>query len=221
MWPGASRSLLSRMVAEKKVSVVLGGGGAKGFVHLGVLQAIVDGGYDVVALYGTSIGSIVASLFAYQFVFDHLEKGKPRAEAQKAAISGVADLLIDTNFLNFADISLSILQRGLIRGSKFRSWLQAQLLANTGTDSIRFRDLKPHIDLNVTFTNALDGQSVVAGCMTSPNMLVSAAVRASMSIQVYSWRMPWTTTEHRSDRGTAGSRATAVSTSPARSILTS
>jgi predicted acylesterase/phospholipase RssA len=168
---------------RKKASVVLGGGGAKGFVHLGVLAEVIARGYDIIAIYGTSIGSIIGALFAYHFKFYHLRLGVTRADAQRKAVDSVTDLLLKTNFLNFADISLSPFQRGLVKGKRFEKWLKLQFLAPGTTQSIRFSDLASEIDLNITITNALNGESVVLSRDESDGTFVSDAVRASMSIQ--------------------------------------
>jgi predicted acylesterase/phospholipase RssA len=173
------------MPENPKVSVVLGGGGAKGFVHLGVLQAVAAKPCDIVAIYGTSIGAIIAALFAYHFRFHHGKR--PRLEAQQCAAESVSDLLLDTNFLRLADFNFSMFRRGFISGRRVRAWLETQLLAPGGTSAIRFSDLvrgdEHDIDLNITVTNATNGESVVASPSTSPGTFVSAAVRASMSIQ--------------------------------------
>ena len=175
------------MSVGQPVSVVLGGGGAKGFVHLGVLQAVAERGFDVVALYGTSIGAIVASLFAYHTRFHH--GSHSRLEAQRRAASSVTDLLLDTRFFHLADLNFSVFRRGFMTGKKVRTWLDTQMLAPGGTESIRFGDLRRresdphHIDLNISVANAMTGETVVASPSTSANTFVSAAVRASMSIQ--------------------------------------
>ena len=49
---------------KKRLGLALGSGGAKGFAHIGVLQALTEGGiaFDVVA--GTSAGSLIGALYA-------------------------------------------------------------------------------------------------------------------------------------------------------------
>jgi len=47
-----------------EISLALGGGGAKGFAHLGVLVCLERHGYQVRAIAGTSAGGIVASIYA-------------------------------------------------------------------------------------------------------------------------------------------------------------
>ena len=48
----------------KKLSLALGGGGIKGFAHIGVLRQLEKEGYEVAGIAGTSVGSIVGALYA-------------------------------------------------------------------------------------------------------------------------------------------------------------
>ena len=57
-------SSLTAIAARPKVGLVLGGGGAKGAAEVGVLKAIERAGIPVDYIAGTSIGSIVGSLYA-------------------------------------------------------------------------------------------------------------------------------------------------------------
>jgi predicted acylesterase/phospholipase RssA len=47
-----------------RIGLALGGGGARGLAHLGVLCALEHGGINVDLLAGTSMGALVASLYA-------------------------------------------------------------------------------------------------------------------------------------------------------------
>ena len=58
---------LARRIAGRSIGLVLGGGGARGFAHLGVLRALEEAGVPVDAFGGTSMGSIVGSLPAMEF----------------------------------------------------------------------------------------------------------------------------------------------------------
>ena len=55
-----------------KVGVVLGGGGAKGASHIGVLKYIEDMGIPVDYVAGTSMGSIIGGLYALGYTPDEL-----------------------------------------------------------------------------------------------------------------------------------------------------
>lgn len=49
---------------RKKVGVVLGGGGAKGMAHIGVLKVLEEAGVPIDYIAGTSMGAIVGGLYA-------------------------------------------------------------------------------------------------------------------------------------------------------------
>ena len=56
--------LLSVAVPAQKVGLVLSGGGAKGLTHIGIIHALEDNGIPIDYVAGTSMGAIVASLYA-------------------------------------------------------------------------------------------------------------------------------------------------------------
>ncbi|GAN08518.1 patatin-domain-containing protein [Mucor ambiguus] len=55
---------LARRLCGKSVALVLGGGGARGVGHVGVIQAIEEAGIPIDIIGGTSIGSFVGGLYA-------------------------------------------------------------------------------------------------------------------------------------------------------------
>jgi len=59
---------------KKKIGLCLGGGGTKGFAHLGAIKAFEEYGikFDMVA--GTSIGSLVGSMYCSGLSFDEMFK---------------------------------------------------------------------------------------------------------------------------------------------------
>ena len=66
-----------------KIGLALGGGGAKGFAHLGVLEVLIDAGieFDIVA--GTSIGAFVGAVYI---------SGKLEELERYAVNIGIADI---------------------------------------------------------------------------------------------------------------------------------
>ena len=52
------------LYARKKVGLVLGGGGAKGVSHIGVLKVLEEAGIPIDYIAGTSMGAIVGGLYA-------------------------------------------------------------------------------------------------------------------------------------------------------------
>lgn len=55
---------LARHLVGRARGLVLGGGGARGFAHLGVLRALDELGIEVDVVAGTSIGSVMGALYA-------------------------------------------------------------------------------------------------------------------------------------------------------------
>ena len=58
---GADWDRLGRLLARRATGLVLSGGGARGFSHLGVVRALRELGMNIDAVGGTSIGGIVAA----------------------------------------------------------------------------------------------------------------------------------------------------------------
>ena len=56
--------ILSGWASAQKVGVVMSGGGAKGLYHIGVLKALEENEIPIDYISGTSMGSIVAGLYA-------------------------------------------------------------------------------------------------------------------------------------------------------------
>lgn len=55
-----------------KLGLALAGGGVKGAAHIGVIKALEENGIKVDAVAGTSIGSIVASLYAMGYTTEKM-----------------------------------------------------------------------------------------------------------------------------------------------------
>ena len=55
------------------ISLALGGGGAKGNAHIGVLRQLVNEGFRIRAIAGTSFGGVVAGMFAAGYTPDEIE----------------------------------------------------------------------------------------------------------------------------------------------------
>ncbi|ODQ66306.1 patatin-domain-containing protein [Nadsonia fulvescens var. elongata DSM 6958] len=58
---------LARILSGQAVGLVLGGGGARGIAHIGVIKALEDFGIPIDIVGGTSIGSFVGGLYARDY----------------------------------------------------------------------------------------------------------------------------------------------------------
>ena len=93
-----------------KIGLVLGGGAARGFAHIGVIQVLEEAGIKPHLVVGTSAGSLVAALYA---------SGKSGAQLQK-----VAETMEEATF---ADWTLPIFSRGLLRGEALARYVSQQV----------------------------------------------------------------------------------------------
>ena len=65
--------LLLPPIHAQKVGLVLSGGGAKGLTHIGIIRALEENGIPIDYIAGTSMGSIVGSLYAMGYSPDEME----------------------------------------------------------------------------------------------------------------------------------------------------
>lgn len=70
----ATSMLFFAQQKQPKVGLVLSGGGAKGFAHIGVLKEIDKAGLQVDYIGGTSMGAIVGGLYAKGYSGEQIEK---------------------------------------------------------------------------------------------------------------------------------------------------
>ncbi|NPA81112.1 MAG: patatin [Epsilonproteobacteria bacterium] len=52
------------MKKGKKISLVLGSGGARGYAHIGVIEELTKRGYEIVSISGSSMGALIGGLYA-------------------------------------------------------------------------------------------------------------------------------------------------------------
>lgn len=55
---------LGRILTGSAVGLVLGGGGARGAAHIGVIRAMREHGIPIDIVGGTSIGSLISAIYA-------------------------------------------------------------------------------------------------------------------------------------------------------------
>lgn len=136
----------------KKIGLVLGGGGARGWAHLGVIRTLEEAGVKIDYVAGTSIGALVGSVYAVD-ALDRLEDYASEATAE--------------TLLTLIDISFPGL--GLIKGDRVYSLISKYLEDKTFDET--------SIPLRCVATNFLLNKEVVfdAGRILD-------AVRASISI---------------------------------------
>lgn len=50
--------------AKPRISLVLGSGGARGYAHIGAIEELLDQGYDIASIAGSSMGALIGGIYA-------------------------------------------------------------------------------------------------------------------------------------------------------------
>ncbi|HXZ96429.1 MAG TPA: patatin-like phospholipase family protein [Burkholderiales bacterium] len=103
----ADYARLARILAGKAVALVLGGGGARGFAHIGFLRAMEESGIPIDIVGGTSSGGMLGGMVAMQ--------------SNSQQIQAVCKQFVSKTF----DYTLPI--ASLLKGGKIRSILESVL----------------------------------------------------------------------------------------------
>lgn len=147
-----------------KIALVLGGGAARGFAHIGVIKALEAQGISPDIVVGTSAGAVVGSLYA---------AGLNGFQIQELSMNMQEDQVIDGSGLYrcLAETVVSD-KRGCIKGQALQDFINKNVIA------------RPLEKLDKTFaavaTNLRTGEMVV---FRSGN--TGMAVRASSSVPVF------------------------------------
>jgi len=168
-----------------KVGLVLSGGGAKGFAYIGLLRVMEEVGLQVDYVGGTSIGSIVAGLYALGYSPDEIEKQVRKQDWANLLIDKIPRKYIayeEKEFLENSLISLPINKRKIGLKQAMYQGQQVNLLLNRffspawlTTDFSEFQT--PFL---CVATNLFNGDAIVLKEGYLPK-----AIRASMSIPGY------------------------------------
>ena len=51
-------------MSKQSISLVLGSGGARGYAHIGVIEALLEHGYEIKSISGSSMGALIGALYA-------------------------------------------------------------------------------------------------------------------------------------------------------------
>ena len=150
----------------KPVALVLSGGSARGFAHIGILKVLEEQGLKPDIIVGTSAGSIVGALYASGLTVSEVE-------------SAIAQL-DKSVFTDFVMPSLGFLpgEMGFVRGDKLHRFIDARLKQHHIQDfPIRFAAVATDLNTGkpVAFNSGDAGLAVVASCAV-PGMIMPVEI---------------------------------------------
>lgn len=105
--PAVTPPVVEVPVRPPRLGLALGGGAARGFAHVGVIQVLEANGIRPDAVVGTSAGSLVAALYA---------SGKNGAELERVAMS--------MDEATLTDWTMPLASRGLMRGEALARYVR-------------------------------------------------------------------------------------------------
>ena len=147
------------VIEAPRVALVLGGGGAKGFAHVGVIKALEQNGITPTIVVGTSVGSLVGSLYASGLNANKLE--------QLALTTADSELL---------DFTLS--SQGFIEGIKLKNFINTNVKQQSIENfPITFAAIAAERSslTKAVFTTGDAGLAVQASCSV-PNVFISPRI---------------------------------------------
>ncbi len=168
------------MSSKKKVGLALGGGGARGISHLGVLYTLEQYGIHVDMLAGTSIGAVIAALYAYKA--DSKEISRLFFEAQESPeykslqLDRIAKSAKRISY--FEDIKGSVVNYALHKRMGFLKADKTEAFLKKIFGNIRFSDLKLPLALIAGNITQAKGVEFKGGDLVK-------AVQASMSLPMW------------------------------------
>ena len=88
--------------APPRIGLALGGGAARGFAHVGVIQVLEEAGIQPQLVAGTSAGSLVAAIYA---------SGKKGDELQRVALTMEEAAIADWTLARFSVVACCVARR--------------------------------------------------------------------------------------------------------------
>lgn len=166
------------------VGLVLGGGGARGTAHIGVLQVLEEHRIPVDSVAGTSMGALVGGMYAtgrspveMEAVMRALQWGRLFRDAADRAERPMRRKRDDIANLGGAELGFRdrrlALPRGALQGHRLLLWLRRQTLGVAGVDDFS----KLPLPFAAVATDIVSGERVV---MRGGDLAL--AMRASMAV---------------------------------------
>lgn len=172
------------------MGLVLSGGGASGFAHIGVLKALEEKGVPIDYITGTSAGALVGGLYSAGYSPEEMEALVAHPDFSLISTGG---LRADQKFLTKEDdVSASLIELSFSTDSLLQKSLPTNFTSSTFLDFVLFRLLSaPSIQAEDNFDQLfVPFRCVASDIVKKENVVFShghlnEAIRASMTFPFY------------------------------------
>ena len=157
-----------------KTTLVLSGGGIKGFAHIGALKALNENNIlsNINTIAGSSVGALIGFLYNIGFSIDE-----------------ITEFVMEFDFskLQLVDPFSFLTKYGLNDGEKFIIVIENMMKEKQIDKNITFKELyaKTHITLIITASCINNKEIYYLSHKTFPSMKLVTALRMSISIPIY------------------------------------
>ena len=148
---------------------LFGGGAIRGAAHVGVIKALQELGVQIETIAGSSVGSIVAALYALGYTSDEL-----------------AEIFLNVNFELFRDISFGFKTKfALSKGEVFLDWIRELIekkyygedYSKGNVKPVKFKDISKNLVIITTKMNEFSCKEF--STFETPDFEIAMAVRIS------------------------------------------
>ncbi len=187
---GSTFLLSSSFIYSQKIGLVLSGGGATGFAHIGVLKALEENNIPIDYITGTSSGALIGGLYAIGYSPSEIET---YVKSKRFETITKGELEVQNNyFFNKDETDASLLHLSFSADSAFKRFLPTKFMNSTFLDYEMLTTFGPAGEIaNEDFSKLFIPFRCVASdisnkkCVVLKNGKLNLAIRASMTFPFF------------------------------------
>ena len=187
---GSTFLLSSSFIYSQKIGLVLSGGGATGFAHIGVLKALEENNIPIDYITGTSSGALIGGLYAIGYSPSEIET---YVKSKRFETITKGELEVKNNyFFNKDETDASLLHLSFSADSAFKRFLPTKFMNSTFLDYEMLTTFGPAGEIaNEDFSKLFIPFRCVASdisnkkCVVLKNGKLNLAIRASMTFPFF------------------------------------
>lgn len=180
---------IKKIPVKRNVTLVLSGGGARGYAHIGAIEEIENRGYSIKSVAGTSVGSLIGGVYA-SGKLNEFKEWICNLDKQKV--------------LKLVDFTLS--SQGIVKGERFLQAMK-KFIPDTNIEELKikytatafdlahnkevvfnsgslYNAIRASIAIPTVFTPVISGNSVLVDGGVTNNIPINNAVRSENDLLI-------------------------------------